>query len=58
VVAKANDGRITSSGVIRLDHSGRVKELSRMLAGMEDSEYGQAHAAELLGMAEEAARKG
>jgi DNA repair protein RecN (Recombination protein N) len=43
--------------VLRLDHSGRVKELSRMLAGMEDSEYGQAHAAELLGMAEEAARQ-
>jgi DNA repair protein RecN (Recombination protein N) len=57
VVAKANDGRITSSGVIRLDHSGRVRELSRMLAGMEDSEYGQAHAAELLGMAAEVARE-
>jgi DNA repair protein RecN (Recombination protein N) len=55
VVAKSNDGLITSSGVIRLDHSGRVKELSRMLAGMEDSEYGQAHAAELLALAAEQA---
>jgi DNA repair protein RecN (Recombination protein N) len=56
VVAKSNDGLITSSGVIRLDQSGRVKELSRMLAGMEDSEYGQAHAAELLALAAEQAK--
>jgi DNA repair protein RecN (Recombination protein N) len=55
VVAKADDGRITSSGVIRLDHPGRVRELSRMLAGLEDSEFGQAHAAELLAMAAEQA---
>jgi DNA repair protein RecN (Recombination protein N) len=57
VVAKANDGRITSSGVIRLDHDGRVRELSRMLAGMEDSEFGQAHAAELLALAAEQAAR-
>ena len=57
VVAKANDGRITSSGVIRLDHAGRVRELSRMLAGLEDSEFGQAHAAELLAMAAEQAAR-
>jgi DNA repair protein RecN (Recombination protein N) len=55
VVAKSSDGLITSSGVIRLDKDGRVKELSRMLAGMEDSEYGQAHAAELLALAAEQA---
>jgi DNA repair protein RecN (Recombination protein N) len=55
VIAKSSDGSITSSGVIRLDHSGRVKELSRMLAGLEDSEYGQAHAAELLALAAEQA---
>ncbi|MCW2933565.1 MAG: repair protein RecN, partial [Actinomycetia bacterium] len=57
VVAKASDGRITSSGVIRLDHDGRVRELSRMLAGMEDSEFGQAHAAELLALAAEQAAR-
>jgi DNA repair protein RecN (Recombination protein N) len=51
VVAKSDDGRITSSGVLRLDHAARVRELSRMLAGLEDSEFGQAHAAELLEMA-------
>jgi DNA repair protein RecN (Recombination protein N) len=53
VVAKASDGSITSTSVIRLDHEARVRELSRMLAGLEDSEFGQAHAAELLAMATE-----
>ena len=51
VVAKSRDGSITSTSVIRLDHEARVRELSRMLAGLEDSEFGQAHAAELLAMA-------
>ena len=51
VVAKSSDGSITSTSVIRLDHEARVRELSRMLAGLEDSEFGQAHAAELLAMA-------
>jgi DNA repair protein RecN (Recombination protein N) len=51
VVAKSSDGSITSTSVIRLDHEARVRELSRMLAGMEGSEFGQAHAAELLAMA-------
>jgi DNA repair protein RecN (Recombination protein N) len=48
VVEKAEDGLVVSSGVTRLDDSGRVRELSRMLAGLEDSEYGRAHAGELL----------
>ncbi|MCW2892066.1 MAG: repair protein RecN, partial [Actinomycetia bacterium] len=51
VVTKSSDGSITSTSVIRLDHEARVRELSRMLAGLEDSEFGQAHAAELLAMA-------
>jgi DNA repair protein RecN (Recombination protein N) len=55
VVAKSDDGTITSSGVARLNYDGRVRELSRMLAGLEDSEFGQAHAAELLAMAAEQA---
>jgi DNA repair protein RecN (Recombination protein N) len=42
---------VTRSGVIRLDRAGRVRELSRMLAGLEDSELGQAHAEELLALA-------
>jgi DNA repair protein RecN (Recombination protein N) len=48
VVEKAGDGSVTRSGVTRLGDSGRVTELSRMLAGLEDSEYGRAHAGELL----------
>ncbi|HEX3749523.1 MAG TPA: DNA repair protein RecN [Streptosporangiaceae bacterium] len=51
VVSKADDGLVTSSGVIRLDQPGRVRELSRMLAGLEDSEFGRAHAGELLDLA-------
>ena len=51
VVAKSNDGLVTRSGVTHLDRAGRVRELSRMLAGLEHSEFGQAHAEELLGIA-------
>jgi DNA repair protein RecN (Recombination protein N) len=51
VVEKADDGLVTSSGVMRLDQAGRVRELSRMLAGLEDSESAQAHAEELLALA-------
>jgi DNA repair protein RecN (Recombination protein N) len=57
VVAKSSDGSITSTSVIRLDHEARVRELSRMLAGLEDSEFGQAHAAELLAMAADQASR-
>jgi DNA repair protein RecN (Recombination protein N) len=52
VVEKADDGSVTRSGVIRLDQPSRVRELSRMLAGLEDSEYGQAHAEELIALAD------
>jgi DNA repair protein RecN (Recombination protein N) len=51
VVEKSGDGLVTSSGVMRLDQAGRVRELSRMLAGLEDSESAQAHAEELLALA-------
>jgi DNA repair protein RecN (Recombination protein N) len=51
VVEKADDGSVTRSGIARLDRAGRVKELSRMLAGLEDSEFGRAHAEELLAAA-------
>jgi DNA repair protein RecN (Recombination protein N) len=51
VVEKAGDGSVVRSGVVTLNHEGRVKELSRMLAGLEDSELGRAHAEELLGLA-------
>jgi DNA repair protein RecN (Recombination protein N) len=51
VVEKADDGSVTRSGIARLDQPGRVRELSRMLAGLEDSEFGRAHAEELLAAA-------
>ena len=41
VVEKASDGSVVSSGISRLDDAGRVRELSRMLAGLEDSEHGR-----------------
>ena len=53
-VVKSDDGRITSSGVIALDPEGRIRELSRMLAGLEGSATAKAHAVELLAAAAEA----
>ncbi len=50
-VEKSDDGLVTASGVVRLDKAGRVRELSRMLGGLEESEFGQAHAEELLTLA-------
>ena len=52
VVEKSGDGLVTESGVMRLDRQARVRELSRMLGGLEESEFGQAHAEELLAMAD------
>jgi DNA repair protein RecN (Recombination protein N) len=52
VVAKSAHGEVTRSGVHRLDDAGRVRELARMLGGVEDSGSAQAHAEELLRMAE------
>ena len=51
VVRKASDGAVTRSGVTTLDEAGRVLELSRMLAGLEESGAAQAHAQELLDVA-------
>ncbi|GAB2744282.1 DNA repair protein RecN [Kitasatospora kifunensis] len=51
VVEKTSDGTVTRSGVKTLSDEQRVRELSRMLAGLEDSELGRAHAEELLAAA-------
>ncbi|MFF3670332.1 DNA repair protein RecN [Microtetraspora malaysiensis] len=51
VVEKASDGSVVRSGVVALTQEGRARELSRMLAGLEDSELGRAHAEELLSIA-------
>ncbi|MDX6324183.1 MAG: repair protein RecN [Nocardioidaceae bacterium] len=51
LVAKSQDGRVTTSGLKVLDDEARVRELSRMLAGLEDSATARAHAEELLAAA-------
>jgi DNA repair protein RecN (Recombination protein N) len=51
VVRKSGDGSVTTSGLAVLDDAGRVQELSRMLAGLEQSDTARAHARELLAMA-------
>jgi DNA repair protein RecN (Recombination protein N) len=51
VVRKTDDGAVTRSGVVALDDAGRLQELSRMLAGLEESRAAKAHARELLEVA-------
>ena len=51
LVVKSDDGMVTRSGVVALDETGRVNELSRMLAGLEGSSLAQGHAGELLAAA-------
>jgi DNA repair protein RecN (Recombination protein N) len=53
VVRKSSDGVVTTSGLVTLDAAERVRELSRMLAGFEDSDTALAHAQELLETAQE-----
>ena len=53
VVVKSADGSVTTSGLAVLDDQGRLRELSRMLAGFEESEAARAHAQELLDAARE-----
>ncbi len=47
-VVKSDAGSVTRSGLHRLDAEDRVQELSRMLAGVEESAAAQAHARELI----------
>ncbi|SFD67722.1 DNA repair protein RecN [Streptomyces aidingensis] len=51
VVEKTSDGSVTRSGVTVVHGEGRIRELSRMLAGQEDSALARAHAEELLATA-------
>ena len=51
VVHKSSDGSVTTSGLVTLDEAERERELSRMLAGVEDSDSARAHARELLAAA-------
>ena len=54
VVEKSHDGTVTSSGLTVLDADQRERELSRMLAGLDDSDTALAHARELLDVAQPA----
>ena len=53
VVHKSSDGLVTTSHLQVIDDQARVRELSRMLAGREESETALAHAEELLATARE-----
>lgn len=53
VVTKSDDGTVTDSSVSKLATSERVDELARMLGGVADSEAAQAHARELLELADQ-----
>jgi DNA repair protein RecN (Recombination protein N) len=55
-IRKATDGGRTSSLVEQVSEEARVDELSRMLAGMPESERAREHAQELLELAGEARR--
>jgi DNA repair protein RecN (Recombination protein N) len=52
VVVKDHDGFVTTSGLHVLDDTERPRELARMLAGLEGSDLGIAHAEELLALAQ------
>jgi DNA repair protein RecN (Recombination protein N) len=52
VVDKQAAGGVTRSDVRRVDEQDRVRELARMLAGMDSTETGRAHAEELLAVAD------
>jgi len=58
VVAKTDDGTVTSSGLTVLDDTGRERELSRMMAGVSESDSALAHARELLDSALPARARG
>ena len=51
VVHKTDDGHITASGVVAVTGQERLRELARMMAGVEDSEVAVEHARELLAQA-------
>jgi DNA repair protein RecN (Recombination protein N) len=52
VVTKDRGGAVTAASVAVVEGPERVRELVRMLSGLEDSQSGAEHAAELLALAE------
>jgi DNA repair protein RecN (Recombination protein N) len=57
VVRKTDDGHITASGVVGVTGEQRLRELARMMAGVEDSDVAIEHARELLGQVAAAVRR-
>jgi DNA repair protein RecN (Recombination protein N) len=51
VVVKADDGQVTTSGVVLVADQDRAVELARMMAGLETTESAVAHASELVELA-------
>jgi len=51
VVAKSDDGQVTTSGVHEVTGDERLDVLARMMGGLDDSESARAHAAELVALA-------
>jgi DNA repair protein RecN (Recombination protein N) len=54
VVHKTDDGHVTASGVAAVSGDDRLRELARMMAGVEDSGVAIEHARELLAQAGQA----
>jgi DNA repair protein RecN (Recombination protein N) len=51
VVVKADDGQVTTSGVVAVADEDRAVELARMMAGLDTTESAVAHASELVELA-------
>jgi DNA repair protein RecN (Recombination protein N) len=56
VVRKTDDGHITASGVVAVSGQERLRELARMMAGVEDSDVAIEHARELVAQTGPASR--
>jgi DNA repair protein RecN (Recombination protein N) len=48
---KADDGQVTTSGVVAVAEEDRAVELARMMAGLDTTESAVAHATELVEVA-------
>lgn len=57
VVVKANDGQVTTSGVLAVAEEERAAELARMMAGLETTDSALAHAGELVELAASSRRR-
>ncbi|HEU4907512.1 MAG TPA: DNA repair protein RecN, partial [Propionibacteriaceae bacterium] len=58
VVVKADDGQVTTSGVVQVADEDRAAELARMMAGLDTTESALAHAGELVSLAAAARASG